>query len=368
LLQIWALAMPDYFKVVSGTGEYSVEIAKGCSTNALSGQDQARTIVLCDSYFALKYQELGWRTVAINSSESAKSLENMAEIIVTMRSMHADRTTDIVAIGGGVVQDIATFVSSVYMRGLTWRYVPTTLLGMVDSCLGGKSSINVGRYKNLVGNFYPPQSIFVDAEFIESLNTVQRSAGLCEAVKICFAHTGNAFEEFCQLNPMVSSSLDKYESIISLCLRTKQWFIEVDEFDHKERLLLNFGHTFGHAIEGASNFEVPHGIAVGIGMLAAVSFARSHTKLEPNQIRVKQLETYVSTLFKEVDELSKWVDHINLEQLLDRFGSDKKHNNKHYVVIIPNSEGLLERIEIEKNSSNDALLKESFLSAIAACR
>ena len=365
--QIWALAMPDYFKVVSGTGEYSVEIGQGCCTKALSGKDPARIIIICDSYFVKKYQDLGWRTVAINSSETAKSLENMAEIIVALRNLQADRTTDIVAIGGGVVQDVATFVSSVYMRGLSWSYVPTTLLGMVDSCLGGKSSINVGQYKNLVGNFYPPGSIFVDLEFIKSLNAEQRSAGLCEAVKICFAHAGPAFDKFCQLNPLVSSSIDKYESIISLCLRTKQWFIEVDEFDHKERLLLNFGHTFGHAIEGSSNFEIPHGIAVGIGMLAAISFAHSYNNLGQNQNRVEQLENYVATLFKEVNKLSKWADQINVEQLMDRFGADKKHKDKHYVVIIPDSEGRLQRLDVEKNYFNDALLKNSFLRAIAAC-
>jgi hypothetical protein len=112
----------------------------------------------------------------------------------------------------------------------------------------------------------------------------------------------NAFviTNYSGIDPEVSSGIDKYESIISLCLRTKQWFIEVDEFDHKERLLLNFGHTFGHAIEGASNFEIPHGVAVGIGMLAAISFARSYNKLEPNQNRVKQLETYILNIFKEV--------------------------------------------------------------------
>lgn len=360
--------MPDYFRVVSGTGEYSVQVEKGCCNKALTGLDPARIIVLCDSYFALKYQEMGWRTIAVISSESAKSLENMAEVIVALRNFRADRTTDIVAIGGGIVQDIATFAASVYMRGLTWSYVPTTLLGMVDSCLGGKSSINVGQYKNLVGNFYPPKSIFVDIDFINSLNIAQRAAGLCEAVKICFAHTGPAFDEFCQFNPLVSSSLDKFESVIGLCLRTKQWFIEIDEFDHKERLLLNFGHTFGHAIEGASNFEIPHGVAVGIGMLAAISFARSYSKLDLNQKRVNQLENYILNLFKEVDELSKWTDQIDLEQLLDRFGSDKKHKNKYYVLIIPNSKGVLERIEIEKKSANEVLLKQSFFSAISACR
>jgi len=360
--------MPDYFKVVSGTGEYSVEVEKGCCTKALAGKDPSRIIILCDSYFVQKYHELGWKIVAINSSESAKSLENMTEIIVALRSLQADRTTEIVAIGGGVVQDIATFAASVYMRGVKWSYVPTTLLGMVDSCLGGKSSINVGQYKNLVGNFYPPECIFVDLEFIQSLNSVQRTAGLCEAVKICFAHTGPAFDEICKLNPLASSSLNKYESTISLCLRTKQWFIEVDEFDQKERLLLNFGHTFGHAIEGASNFEIPHGIAVGIGMLAAISFACSHNNLEPNQIRVKQLKNYITTLFKEVNELSKWTSQINQEQLIERFGADKKHTNKHYVIIIPNSEGKLERIKVEKNFTNDALLRNSFLSVIAACK
>ena len=137
------------------------------------------------------------------------------------------------------------------MRGIAWSYMPTTVLAMVDSCVGGKSSINVGPYKNLVGTFHPPKQIDIDPLLATTLASEQIAAGLIEAAKICFCRGPASFAEYLGQEPGVGMGTQALEHVILTSLLAKKHFIEIDEFDKKERLLLNFGHTFGHAIEGA---------------------------------------------------------------------------------------------------------------------
>jgi 3-dehydroquinate synthase len=231
---------------------------------------------------------------------------------------------------------------------------------MVDSCIGGKSSINVGGYKNIVGNFYPPQGIVVDPEYISSLSTEKRIAGLCEAVKICFARGDDAFDEYLSLSPSVDMSLDKFSKVIELSLRSKKWFIEVDEFDRNERLLLNFGHTFGHAIEGATSFAVSHGIAVGLGMLAAADFSVRNGVATEMAPRTEKLIRYVSKLLLEVSELQSGLVNATVNVAFDKFSSDKKHGKEFFTAIVPNSKGELERIRMPRNETNRQMIRETF--------
>lgn len=350
--------MSDYFKVVSSSGEYDVQIGRGLLTSRISVSTQQ--ILICDEFFAPAYMAAGLKVISIVAVETSKSLDQMGEVIVALRTLGANRETTLLAIGGGVIQDIATFVASLYMRGLTWDYLPTTLLGMVDSCIGGKSSINVGKYKNLIGNFYPPENIFIDLQFIETLNVEQRVAGLFEAVKICFAHTGDAFARYIELNPEAGSTPEGFREVISLSLLTKRWFIEIDEHDQKERLLLNFGHTFGHAIEGACNFEIPHGIAVGMGMLGAIVCARLNGHFDIAPHRVVLLERYVKTLLATITDLPLWTRQISVNELMDRFGADKKHTDTHYCVIVPDTAGYLMRLELEKTDTSRELIFAAF--------
>lgn len=350
--------MPDYFKVVASTGEYGVHIGHGVLNSKIS--DPARQITICDRFFASTYQSKGMKVIDVEADEVSKSLDRMSEIIVALRDLGANRDTTLLAIGGGVIQDIATFVASVYMRGLKWDYLPTTLLGMVDSCIGGKSSINVGKYKNLIGNFYPPENIYIDLQFIETLSTEQRVAGLCEAVKICFAHTGQPFERYIAMNPSATSSPEIFQELISLTLTTKRWFVEIDEHDHKERQLLNFGHTFGHAIEGASNFAIPHGIAVGMGILAAIEFARLNGHFTDAPARVVLLERYITAQLAAIAELPLWTSQVAVNELIDRFNADKKHTATHYAVIVPDAAGHLLRLELEKSDANRSLISAAF--------
>ena len=350
--------MSDYFKIKASTGEYAVQIGRNLS-HALQKSDE-QVIILCDKFFESDFRVAGNRVIAIETSETAKSLDQMSAIIVALREFGANRSTRLLAVGGGVIQDITTFVASIYMRGLSWDYFPTTLLGMVDSCVGGKSSINVGDYKNLIGNFYPPRDIIIDLAFVDTLNVEQRAAGLFEAVKICFAQTDNAFNHYLLLQPDPTSTPDVFREVVKLSLLTKRWFIETDEHDKNERLLLNFGHTFGHAIEGSCGFVIPHGIAVGMGILAALEFSRLETQAETSPPRVVQLQQYVNWLLQRMENLSSWRRQIVVGDLMKRFASDKKHTTRHYAVIVPDEHGYLVRRMIEKTDANCVRILRAF--------
>ena len=233
---------------------------------------------------------------------------------------------------------------------------------MVDSCVGGKSSINVGPYKNIAGNFYPPDLVCIDTVFCSSLPRLQVLEGLCEAVKICFASTDDSLERYLSLaNPLPKNTDSKaLKDVIALTLSAKKRFIEKDEFDEGVRLLLNFGHTFGHALEGASHYRISHGIAVGLGMLAAAFLSVSIGLMPADQPRTLKLLRYTRKVLNEVPYLSEVCRQINLNECLHRFSSDKKHQPDKYQVIAIDSNGQLIRHEIVRTMSVDVQVRAAF--------
>jgi len=233
-------------------------------------------LILKDEYVALPNKLINTsRLISLGGDEALKTLDAAQDLIHEFAKLGVDKQTKIVAIGGGTIQDIATFVCSIYMRGLDWIYVPTTLMAMADSCIGGKSSINVGSVKNLVGNFYPPSSIIIDSSFLTTLSREAIVSGLFEAVKISYAYDPTQLGNFSLLvrSWVVTKDDSQILSLIFKTLENKKWFIEIDEFDRQERKLLNFGHSFGHALESACNMKIPHGIAVGLGMQCAMEYS-----------------------------------------------------------------------------------------------
>lgn len=337
--------MSESFEIASARGGYKVEIARGLFKGALG---DSNAIVICDDRFEPQARAAGARFVSLKAGESTKSLDAMSGVIERLRDMGANRKTHLIAVGGGVVQDVATFVAGVYMRGLSWTYLPTTLLGMADSCIGGKSSINVGKYKNLVGSFHPPVAVLVDPEFLEGLPPLQRAAGLCEAGKICFVRGPAPFAAYLDAAPSTETSIAGFQRILVLSLRTKKWFIEIDEFDQAERQMLNFGHTFGHALEGASNFGISHGLAVGLGMVAAIHFGRASGFDYARSPHVAALRAHVGDLLEAAPELGALLAGVSVAEAMRCFESDKKHETDRYAVIVPNGQGIVERLMLPK--------------------
>jgi 3-dehydroquinate synthase len=347
------------FDINSSTGVYRVSLGEGLVQEVVAGQ--AHRIFIVDTNLLAQVAFVTDPIIAVDATETNKSLEQIAPIIEALKGHGATRETEIVAVGGGIIQDIATFVASIYMRGLRWHYCPTTLLGMVDSCIGGKSSINVGALKNLVGNFHPPASILIDLAFVHSLSAEQQTSGLMESVKICYARGGAAFDAYLALHPAAPLKTETAFAIIEQSLTTKKWFIEIDEFDQAERLLLNFGHTFGHAVESATHFAIPHGIAVGVGILMAYRYAEGAAMLTPAGLeRAGRLVAHVQALLQPMRHTLAPLVGIDAAALLKHFGSDKKHSQSHYRVIVPVGDGDLQRLSVERSPQIEALIRDAF--------
>lgn len=347
------------FDINSSTGIYRVSLGEGLVQEVIASN--AHRIFIVDRHLLPQVAFVSDPIIAVDASEANKSLERIAPIIEALKQHGATRETEIVAVGGGIIQDIATFVASIYMRGLRWHYCPTTLLGMVDSCIGGKSSINVGALKNLVGNFHPPASILIDLAFVHSLSPEQQTSGLMESVKICYARGAEAFADYLALLPAAPLQTATAFAIIEQSLTTKKWFIEVDEFDQAERLLLNFGHTFGHAVESATHFAIPHGIAVGVGILMAYKYAEVASLLSPvGEERARRLVDHVQALLQPLRYTLSPLIRIDAEVLLTHFESDKKHSQSHYRVIVPVEDGELQRLSVPRSPIIQALICNAF--------
>ena len=314
--------------IQSSSHSYDVEFP---AVGSLANWQPEADLLLVDAYFRGQLAEsLEGRVIYIEATEAAKSLNKMGEVLVQLKQRGINRSSTLLGLGGGVLQDITTFVASVYMRGIPWIYVPSTFLAMADSCLGGKSSINVGPAKNLVGTFHPPRSIAMMAPLARSLPLVEIRGGLAEAAKICFCQGSSSFERYLELAQPIMAGHWSDEQLIDLLyhvLRVKQWFIETDEFDQAERRLLNYGHTWGHALETATAYAVPHGLAVAIGMLASHQFMEAPHTSERLVKHSKDLLAGVLT--------AEQLKDFDQTKFLEAFRGDKKHGRHHYNLIVP---------------------------------
>jgi len=347
--------------VQSSSHSYEVEFPP---IGSLANWQPEADLLLVDAYFRGQLAEgLDQRAIYIEATEAAKSLDKMGELLLQLKQRGINRSSTLLSLGGGVLQDITTFVASVYMRGIPWIYVPSTFLAMADSCLGGKSSINVGSAKNLVGTFHPPRSIALMAPLARSLPLVEIRGGLAEAAKISFCHGSSSFEQYLELaQPIIAGHWSDAQLIDLLhhVLRVKQWFIETDEFDQAERRLLNYGHTWGHALESATAYAVPHGLAVAIGMLA------SHQFMEKPQASAR-LVSHSKDLLAGVltaDQLKGF----DPTKFLEAFRGDKKHCHQHYNVIVPpqaSSSAPLGVLELALDKTHDQEL--AVLAAMTSC-
>lgn len=352
--------MSESFEIVSNSGAYSVRLGRGILGEVAAGQIEP--IFIADAKLLDRLPADAKRVVPVEAEETSKALESMPEFVAQLRRLGANRDTHLVVVGGGTIQDVATFLASIYMRGLSWTYMPSTVLAMDDSCIGGKSSINVLGYKNLVGNFHPPRDIAIDMELVTTLDREMVVGGLFEAAKICFAFGAERFRDYLALAPVTAQTPAALMPIVSLSLRTKKWFIEIDEFDQKERLLLNFGHTFGHAIEGATDFGVSHGIAVGVGMLAACRFAEGHSAFsESGRSNVDALCRHVTEMLGiRAAPVVSPPQPVAMDDLLQKFEYDKKHRTGSYRLVLPQGDGSLALVSVPRDEDTRRAIAEAY--------
>ena len=320
---------------------YSVIIGQGLIKELL---EVDQPLIVADRRFREMLESQGrFGCIYIDAVESSKTLSTVEEVIISLQKLGARSNSKVVAIGGGIIQDIMTLVASLYMRGIAWIYVPTTLLAMADSCVGGKSSINTKAVKNLIGNIFPPETIYADTDFVSTLSDEDFSAGLAEASKICFCKGADEFQKFLNLP---SSKSPKYlAQMLPLVLNAKKWFVEIDEFDHSERKQLNFGHTFGHALEVGSSYGIAHGLAVASGVKAAMIYeskSRDLSKVE------EQFMLYADSLVNG-PKFNWSTDDIDWESYASALNADKKHSETEYVLLLPNAGGGVRMQRIKKS-------------------
>lgn len=221
--------------------------------------------------------------VSIPNGEAAKSLQTQQYLLDELFKMGADRDTTLIALGGGVTTDLVGFAASVYLRGIALIFIPTTLLGMVDAAIGGKTAINTAFGKNLLGTIYPPKAIFADLDTLQTLHEKEWFNGLAEILKMGLIR-----------DPSIWESAQKNKKDPDLILKAIQGKIQIVEQDPLElslRRILNFGHTVGHALEAVSGYEMPHGQAVALGCCAEGYLSVQLGHLLPREFE-KILEMY----------------------------------------------------------------------------
>ena len=257
-----------------GADSYDIVVERGILAKA--GQYlnlNRRVLVVTDSGVPAEYA----RTVAeqcktpviytVDMGEDSKSLETFGVLLQTMLAHGFSRKDCVVAVGGGVVGDLAGFVASAYMRGVDFYNMPTTLLSQIDSSIGGKTAINFGGVKNIVGAFYQPKKVLIDSDLLKSLPKRQISNGLAEAIKMALTSDETLFHIFEEKE--IDCHLDE---IIIRSLNIKKEVVEQDEKEAGLRKILNFGHTIGHGIESSEGMsELYHGECVALGMLPMCS-------------------------------------------------------------------------------------------------
>lgn len=260
---------------VNASSEYNIYLGNNELDNLAKYFNLNRKVlVVTDSNIPLEYVNkvlnscLKGHLVTLNPGEESKCFDNYLKLNKILLENEFSRTDAIVALGGGVIGDLSAFVASTYMRGIDFYNIPTSLLAMVDSSIGGKTAIDFLGVKNVIGSFYQPRGVLIDIDTLASLDRRQLMSGLVESIKMGLCLDRKLFD----LIKNSSSLEENIEEIIYRSIECKRKVVEEDEKEKGLRKVLNYGHTFGHAIEESSALKLLHGEAVGIGMLYFTSF------------------------------------------------------------------------------------------------
>jgi 3-dehydroquinate synthase len=296
----------------------------------------------------INYKDDNKIIINIDSNENEKEYNKISSTIEYLIENNFKKSNKIFAIGGGVIQDICGFISSIYYRGVEWVFIPTTLLSQGDSCIGGKTSINFKNFKNQLGNFYPPQKIIIDTKLLQTLPENQIKSGLGEMLHYFIF---SSYEDFLFFKE--KSKIKDFESLIKRSLQIKKSVIEIDEKEEGIRKLFNYGHTFGHAIESMTNYTIPHGIAVCYGMDISnyISYQMGNLN-EKEYLEMKEV-------FNEIKE-GLDLKEINVYEYFEILKKDKKNLPNIIKPILCNTYGNLGQYSFTYDSELIIFLKNYF--------
>ena len=258
-------------RIASSQGDYAVEPFADVASLAAAIAALPAPFLIVDERVASLYRD-AFAAFAhaprhvLTATEAEKTLQGVERALLALQAAGGDKRTTIVAIGGGITQDVATLSAHLWYRGVPYVYVPTTLLALADSCIGAKCAVNLGAFKNQLGTFQSPQRVLVCERFVDTLADDDVRSGYGEIVKLAIVASAAAFAAVradVTAGGFRGAALSTH---VRASLETKRRIIEIDEHERDLRRILNFGHTFGHALEAVTNNAVPHGIAVAWGL------------------------------------------------------------------------------------------------------
>ena len=278
------------------------------------------------------------KVLTVPAGESHKTLDTVSYLWHEFIENTLDRKSTVVALGGGVVCDLAGFAASTFMRGVSWVALPTTLLSMVDAALGGKTGFDLPEGKNLIGSFYPPNLVLADPDLLNTLPNIELTCGLAEVVKHGIISDPELFK-------MCGNSLewvkDRLEEIVKRAMAVKIQIIEQDPYEKGFRAALNFGHTVGHAVELVSGYQIRHGEAVAIGMVAEAQLA------ERLKIAEGGLSGTIAELLSVFGLPTSIPKDLPREAILRSMRTDKKRSNGIIRFALPAKIGRIELVDVD---------------------
>lgn len=283
---------------------------------------------------ALQAAQLGGELFTFPAGEASKHLQSIELLASKMAQSGFDRGDAILALGGGVSGDMAGFLAAIYMRGIPFAQVPTSLLAQVDSSVGGKTGVDIAEGKNLIGVFYQPRVVLIDTDVLQTLPRDEFLAGMGEVIKYgasldaeFFSYLARYREQILSLEPAV------LRAVISHCCALKAKVVEQDEREGGWRRVLNFGHTIGHAVEAASDYKLLHGFAVAIGMCAVADLARRCGYAQAT------VQEEIAALLKDYGLPTAVPQELDRERIMAFMRTDKKSIGRRLFFVLPTALG-----------------------------
>ncbi|MBN2179018.1 MAG: 3-dehydroquinate synthase [Deltaproteobacteria bacterium] len=312
----------------------------------------SNVLPLCGEKLADILRKMKQRTDVITfpAGESSKNIDTAIALISRLIDLGVDRSSVLIALGGGVTGDMVSFIASIYMRSVPYVHVPTTLMAQVDSSIGGKTGIDLSFGKNLLGTFYQPRGTFIDLQLLETLPKSELINGMAEVVKYGII---DDIELFGILEKNIEGIQKRnkklMETIVGKSCGIKKEIVEIDETDIGIRRILNFGHTIGHAIEAASSYTISHGNAVSAGMIGSARISEKSGYL--SSAERKRIEKLIGAL-----GLSGSIpDSLDIEDILSRLKNDKKKEGDSINFVLLKKLG----VPFINGSVNEDLMKET---------
>lgn len=326
--------------IQAATKKYEVSIHSNFEPVKELQVDEKTFVVIDKNLYELYRQELfaqipEKQLYILDATEEHKVLDTAMEICEIMTNISAKRNSKLISLGGGIVQDVTGFVANILYRGIYWTFFPTTLLAACDSCIGGKTSLNYKKFKNLLGTFYPPDRLYICTPFFKTLTERDFQSGMGEVVKFNVMRGEEGIRNMeNNIGKLLERDDDTLLTFVESSLAFKKSFIEEDEFDRGVRIQLNFAHTFGHAFESMTNYAIPHGTAVAMGTIVAnrISLSRGWIA-EETAVRIENL-------LYQIIHINKADINVSMSDIISAIRKDKKQTSSSLTAVLMQGDDL----------------------------